>query len=130
MQRSLMPTGNQKTEEKAGVLATEKPVPSAPEKKTSQYVVTVDNTTGLPVKMEKLDEQTGNRTEFSNEEYGLLASYWGISMPSAKAGHSDLSGMDVTSTEAQTASIEAYYRLGEAYCRSVADYLKAITPQK
>lgn len=49
--------------------ATEKPATMPPMQLTSQYVVTVSNVTGLPEKIEKLDEATGEQTEFSEEEY-------------------------------------------------------------
>jgi hypothetical protein len=54
--------------------ATEKPAtPSIP--LTSQYVVTVNNVTGLLKKIEKLDEATGDQTELSGEEYTQWLGY-------------------------------------------------------
>src|SRR3712207_4758621 len=48
--------------------ATEKPVPLSRAKETSQYVVTVNNQTGVAVKIERLNEETGERTELSQAE--------------------------------------------------------------
>ena len=53
---------------------TEKPVPTSPAKRTSQYLVTVDNLTGLPTKIEKLDEE-GSPKELSKSEYLQVLSY-------------------------------------------------------
>lgn len=86
-------------------LATEQPVPSTPVKKTSQYVVTVDNQTGLPVKIEKLDSATGARKELSSEEYGQALAFGGLS-------------------SAETDN------LVRAYYQGVTDYINALTPDK
>lgn len=99
----------------AQALATEQPVPSAPQKKTSQYVVTVDNQTGLPVKIEKL-EHTGKRKELTKEEYGQALAYSGLSSPFS-AGSEDYA----------SASPEELDSLTQAYYQGVTDYINALT---
>jgi hypothetical protein len=64
-----------------GASATEKPVYNAPVKETSVYVVTVDNRTGLPTKIERLHEETGERKELSVSEYAHVLAYWGPTPP-------------------------------------------------
>jgi len=48
------------------VPVTEKPVPT--EAKTSEYVVTVDDSSGAVVKIEEVSEKSGERREFSGRE--------------------------------------------------------------
>lgn len=103
------------------MLATEKPVPSASVKTTSQYVVTVDNTTGWPTKIEKLDEETNARTELSQAEYAAAVSYWGVPIPAAPVSGTGTNAMDVPSPEAQASWLQAYYQ-------GMADYWKTISP--
>ncbi len=89
-------------------MATERPARVTPEKRTSQYVVTVDNQTGMTVKIERLDEATGRRKELSTEEYGQAMAYAGAGQDvSASAGDAD-------------ALVQAYYR-------GLADYFNALT---
>lgn len=59
-------------------LSTEKPmIPSGEGKQTAVYVVTVDNNTGIATRIERLDEQSGERTELSPKEYTqLMASHY------------------------------------------------------
>jgi hypothetical protein len=106
---------NPAQKKKKDALVMETPVPSAPEKKTSQYVVTVDNQTGLAIKIEKLDEETGERTELSQEEYGGLLAYASLTASNYYGGYDDYAP---TSAMAQ------------AYYQGVADYLKVLTPQE
>ena len=56
--------------------ATERPVPSAPEKAKpeSQYVVTVDDSTGTILKIERLSA-SGERKELSQDEYTQVQAY-------------------------------------------------------
>ena len=91
--------------------ASEKPVLSAPESETSTYVVTIDNSTGLAVKIEKLDEETGTRTEFTEGEY-------------ASAGYSPASGSYGPAYSAEDIS------LVQSYYRGVVDYLGSLTDEK
>ncbi len=100
-------------EEKKETLVTEKPVPSVPAKKTSQYVVTVDNETGLAVKIEKLDEGTGEHKELSKEEYTAVFAYASLAAP-YYAGYSAYAP---TYSPESASVVQAYYR-------GVADYLK------
>lgn len=103
-----------------GMLATEKPVPSAPEKKTSQYVVTVDNQTGLASKIETLDDETGERNELTTDEYAqvmLYASY------SASPFYSAMSAYIPASSSESNLLTRAYYR-------GVSDYLNALNTTK
>lgn len=95
-------------------LASEQPVPSTPLKKTSQYVVTIDNQTGLPVKIEKIDGDTGKRKELTNEEYGQAFG----GPPPAAAGEME-SLAQASSTEAD-ALVKSYYQ-------GIADYINALT---
>ena len=91
-------------------MATERPAPVTPQKKTTQYVVTVDNQTGMTLKIERLDEDSGKRKELSKEEYGQATAYAGL-----------LAGQDVS---ASAGDAEA---LVQAYYRGMADYLNALT---
>ena len=97
-------------------LASEQPVPSTPLKKTSQYVVTIDNQTGLPVKIEKIDGDTGKRKELTNEEYGQAFAFGGL--PPAPAGEMESLAQE-SSTETE-ALVNAYYQ-------GIADYINALT---
>ena len=99
-------------------LATEKPVPSVPVKKTSQYVITVDNTTGLAVKIEKLDEDTGERTELTKSEYAQAQSGASLAAAPFYAGYGG--SAPAVSPMESSALIQAYYR-------GIADYLNALT---
>jgi hypothetical protein len=105
---------------KVEALATEAPVPSAPRKKTSQYVVTVDNQTGLPVKIEKLDEATGKRKELTKQEYEQSLAYAGLSTASVFGG---LEGSAQASSASTDDMVQAYYQ-------GVADYINALTSNK
>jgi hypothetical protein len=96
-------------------LATEQPVPSTPLKKTSQYVVTVDNQTGLPVKIEKLDA-TGKRKELTGEEYGQALAFG--SLPPTSAG--EMESLAQASAEETDTLVKAYYQ-------GIADYINALT---
>jgi len=101
-------------------MASEQPMPTAPQKKTSQYVVTIDNQSGLPVKIEKLDEETGARKELSENEYGqAFSSYSGLS-PSLYGSLG--SYVPASPAEAET-MVQAYYQ-------GVADYINALTSSR
>lgn len=100
--------------------ATEDPIIVGAGLTTSQYVVTVDNRTGLSVKIERLDEKTSQRRELTEEEYAYI---YPSGRPGKKRGQKKsatplFSG--ATLTPEQTALMEAYYR-------GVADYIRAIT---
>ena len=86
--------------------ATEKPVLMGSQPTTTEYIVTVDNASGLPVKIEKLDD-AGKRQELSTAEYARV---YGADPAQAAA----------FSTADATSAIEAYYR-------GVVDYLTVIT---
>ncbi len=101
---------------KEEALVTEQPVPSVPQEKTSQYVVTVDNQTGLAVKIEKLDD-TGARKEFSPEEYqqALMGAN-----ASSTFFETELQGNELAVFDEKDPLVAAYYQ-------GAADYLKALT---
>ena len=97
---------------------TEKPVPT--QMKISQFVVSVDDSTGAIVKIERLDEQTGLRTELTQQEYAAgyaLASYAGYLTPYL-ASHA--------------ANLYPSLRdpAAEAYLKGVTDYIKAVTAKQ
>lgn len=112
------PEGN-KSETQAP--ATEKPVKLSPPPRTSQYVVTLDNRTGLAVKIENLNEKTGEKTELSKEEYAAIMLY-GRPVPTSAAKSALDSPM---SSRAPSQGENA--ALTEAYYRGVTDYIKALT---
>ena len=103
-----------KTSEAEVVPATEKPIYNAPVKETSVYVVTFDNRTGLPTKIERLNEKTGERKELSVAEYAQVAAYWGLSPPPIVAP---------TSLSA-TAYPSGVNPLTQAYVQGMIDYYK------
>ena len=105
------------SKEEAVAFVAEQPVPSAPQKKTAQYVVTVDNQTGLLVKIEKLDDVKGERKELSQEEYEQVMMGPNLSSSSFDAG---LDSNELASTTENSPLLVAYYR-------GVADYLNALT---
>jgi hypothetical protein len=94
------------------VPATEKPVYSAHVKETSVYVVTVDNRTGLPTKIERLNEESGERKELSTSEYVQVQTYWGLPMPSILAP----TGLSASANPAEVNP------LVQAYVRGIIDY--------
>lgn len=102
-------------------LATEKPVPSAPVQKTSQYVVTVDNQTGVASKIEKLDDETGARQELTGDEYAQVLFYGGFSAAPFYAGL----GAHMTSS-----AVPEGEALVQAYYRGVSAYLDSLTTSK
>lgn len=108
------------SETEQGDLPTEKPVPSTPVKRTSQYVVTVDNETGVASKIEKLDEATGDRQELTRDEYMQVAMY---ASPLSAPLFTGLSGSAPASAAENESLVQAYYR-------GVAAYLNALTSPK
>jgi hypothetical protein len=93
-------------------LVTEKPVASAPFKKTSQYVVTVDNSTGFIQKIERLDEETGSRKAFTKQELAATL---------AMSPYTAAISAYASASPASAAAAQAYYQ-------GVLDYLKALQP--
>ena len=102
----------------AEVPVTEQPVGSKPVPVTTQYVITVDNETGIATKVERIDEETADRREISADEYAAMYSY--------SAGMSSPELASFMSFSAPGASF-GYDPLREAYYRGVADYLQALT---
>src|SRR6516162_9455991 len=98
----------------AEVPVTEQPVGSKPVPVTTQYVITVDNETGIATKVERIDEETADRREISADEYAAMYSY--------SAGMSSPELASFMSFSAPGASF-GYDPLREAYYRGVADYL-------
>lgn len=105
---------------KLEALPTEQAVPSPPPKKTSQYVVTIDNQTGVPVKIEKLDDATGKRKELTTEEYGQAMLYAGLSQTPYYGSAGALAA-------APAAGVDA---LAQAYYQGIADYINALTSNR
>jgi hypothetical protein len=97
-------------------LVTEKPVPLSPAKRTSEYVVTVNNSTGLPTKIEKLDSETGKRKELTEAEY--------LQMVSAATSQQPLNYLGFGSTVASEAVSDA---VTQAYYRGIVDYLNTLS---
>jgi len=95
---------------------TEKAVKAAPVEETSQYVVTLDNTTGMPTKVEKLDEATGQRKELTPQEYVTLMAYGGYVGPAAALG-----------AAAYSAAIGPVI---ESYWRGYTDYVNTLISGK
>lgn len=94
-------------------LVTEKPVPLTPPKRTSEYVVTVDNGSGLPTKIEKLDSETGKRKELSEAE--------SLQMVSTATSQQPMNYLGFGSTVRSEAETGA---LAQAYYQGIVDYLK------
>jgi hypothetical protein len=92
----------------ADTTATEKPAKAAPAARTSQYIVTIDNATGIPLKIEKL-QKPGERRELGAAEFARVAATAGAAA-SAPA-------------EDPTAILQAYYK-------GIADYLNAVVGLK
>jgi hypothetical protein len=108
---SAKPPGTTESSEQPEVaLASEQPVPSVPEEKISQYVVTVDNESGLLVKVEKLTA-AGERKELSQEEY-------------EQAELSSVAGGEGSSEFASSANDSSVLT---AYYQGVNDYLNSLT---
>jgi hypothetical protein len=89
---------------------TEKPV--ATTRKISQYVVSVDDGTGRIVKMEKQDEKTGERKEFSQQEYAAAYAFGSSAAPYYAASAASL--YDPLSSPAV-----------QAYLKTISDYWRA-----
>ena len=98
---------------------TEKPVPT--ETALVQYLVSVDSAKGIVVKIERVDEKTGERRELTQEEY--VAAYAATSYPASYyAGYTAYPYAPVTSTPA----MEAYW----AYLKAISDYVKTLTEKR
>jgi hypothetical protein len=94
---------------------TEKPV--ATRRKILQYVVSVDDATGCIVKMEKQDEKTGERKEFTQQEYAAAYAFGSYAAPYYAAYAASL--YDPVSSPAV-----------QAYLKSISDYIKACTVKR
>jgi hypothetical protein len=118
--------GGGASREKPSAPVTEKAVAAAPAKATSQYVITVDNKTGMPTKIETLDAESGQRKELSPHEYAAMAYYcmaYGMAPPTAA-----MSG--VASSSAASPGSAVVTPLIQAYWNGYTDYLKALAPSK
>jgi hypothetical protein len=106
---------------------TEKPVPLTPPPKTSQYLVTVDNFTGAPTKIERVNDQTGDKQELSRGEYASLAATVGhpLTTPVSPRAFAvtNVSGAPEDFFQGSPSDDPA---LTEAYYRGVVDYLHAL----
>jgi hypothetical protein len=101
-----------KAEEQSQVPATERPVPL--KRKIAEYVLSVDEETGVIVTIEKLDPGTGTRTELTQEEYAAAYSYAFYAGP-YYAGYA-AALFDPLSTPA-----------AQAYLKNIAKYAKTLT---
>jgi hypothetical protein len=101
-----------KAKEQSQVPATERPVPL--KRKIAEYVVSVDEETGVIVTIEKLDPGTNTRTELTQEEYAAAYSYAFYAGP-YYAGYA-AALFDPLSTPA-----------AQAYLKNIAKYAKTLT---
>jgi hypothetical protein len=95
-----------------------------PQQSTSQYIVTVENRTGQ-TKIEKLNAETGQRSELTQDEYAAIYVYASAGLYYGAPYYS-----------APLAAYSAPYSMPGtdplvlAYFRGVSDYLKALTGSK
>jgi hypothetical protein len=94
---------------------TEKPVPT--QRKISRYVASVDEATGCVVKIEKLDEKTGEPKALSQEECAAAYAYANYAAP-YYAGYA-ASMYDPMSSPA----MQVYL----AYLKAISDYSKTLS---
>jgi hypothetical protein len=103
-------TGRSRT---SGAPPTEKPV--ATTRQLSEYVISVDEATGLVVKIEKLDGETSNRDELTQQEYAAAYSYACYTAP-------------YYATAAAALYDPLQSPAAQAYLKNIADYVKAMSP--
>jgi hypothetical protein len=111
----IQPTEKKDTGPTTSAAAGTQPPAAAAPRSVTQYVVTVDNLTKQPVKIEKLNEETGQRFELSQGEYAALYTYTsaGLYYPTPYLA-------------ASMASPAGNNALALAYFQGVADYLKTL----
>jgi hypothetical protein len=101
-----------------------KPSVVRPQQSVTQYVVTVDNSTGQATKIEKLNDETGQRKELTQDEYAAIFVYAGAGLyygaPLAAYSSPYTTPYAVPGTDA----------LVRAYFQGVSDYLKALAGAK
>jgi hypothetical protein len=102
--------------------ATERPAKMSEKKKTTQYVVTVDNATGFASKIEKLDEATGDRTELTRQQYADAAYYAAVA-PYVSAALPSSGAFALSSTP----TVDPRSTVIDAYYRGVSEYLRALS---
>jgi hypothetical protein len=100
--------------------AVESKPEASPATSVSQYVVTIDNQTGLTTKIEKLNEATGERTELDANEYAAAFAY--ATMGMSYSAPLSMYGAPASSQETD-AIILAYYQ-------GISDYLNALNASK
>jgi hypothetical protein len=106
--------------------ATETPVIPKHPPRTTEYVVTVDNRTGLAFRIERLDAETGERREISAGEYTLIYPFGRPPDPLArKRAREASSGFSEGANGGEEGNGDS--TLLEAYYRGVADYLKTLS---
>lgn len=106
--------------------ATDKPVLSKAQPRTSQYLVTVDNRTGIALKIEKFNEQTSEKTELTTAEYALIYPYGGPRPGTTSTAPGTMSSPS-HATSGTTTNPSDTTALSDAYYRGVADYFKALS---
>lgn len=102
-------------------LATEMPVPTV--RRISQYLVSVDDTTGTVVRIEKVDPDKGDKKELSQDEYAAAYAYAGYSAPYYATYAASL--YDPLSDPA----IQTYMKAAADYAKAYMDYVKACAGQ-
>jgi len=108
--------GDRQPPPKRSPLATDTPVANKGGG-ASKYVISVDDASGFAVKIEKLDEKTGNRSELSLEEYAAAYSFAAYSAPFYAAYAASLYD------PYEDPAVKGYYQ-------ALADYVKAFTVKR
>lgn len=105
-------------EVRTGATKTEAPETGKPVERPTftEYVVTVNNQTGLATKIEKLSGETGERKELSSNEYAAAFAY-----ATGTAFSTPLSAYNAM------ASAPNAEELVRAYYQGVSDYLKNLS---
>jgi hypothetical protein len=124
-------------------LATEKPVPTSealPQaSSTQEWVVTVNNSDGTILKIEKLDAETGEREELSKDEYSTLYGYlnsFALYWQGANEFTTALFSADAPALKSYYQGIADYYMdqqreaapspQMQSYYQGIADYYRAL----
>jgi hypothetical protein len=94
---------------------TEKPVPS--QRKISKYVASVDDATGYLIKIEKLDEKTGEPRALSTEECAAASAY-------AAPYYADYAA------SLYGAMSSPATHLHHAYLKAISDYVKMFSQKR
>lgn len=88
---------------------------------TTQYIVTVDNKTGLATKIERYKEDTGERKELSATEYGQALAY-SAALPASTLGSAASSTPFRTAAPAVPGTAADWNMLVQAYVQGMVDF--------